>query len=108
MKHIQNDFMRLQLQNAMMAKEVAEAAKLRQAEKARAHAADAVEELQKQTEEQGIKKVPEKAGDEKGGPKERPKNFPKWRYRPDGTLEEDGGGPEEGPSPSSTRIDIKA
>lgn len=107
MKHIQNDFMRIQLQNAMMAKEVAEAAKLRQAERARAQAADAVEELQKQTEEREIKKVPEKAGDEKDGSKERFKNFPKWRYRPDGTLEE-GGGPEEGPSPSSTRIDIKA
>jgi hypothetical protein len=108
MRHVQNDYMRIQLQNALMAQEVAEAAKLRQAEKARTQAADAVEKLHEQTDEQGIKKVDGKAGNGKSGSKERPQDYPKWRYRPDGTLEENGG-PGEGPGPSSTgRIDIKA
>lgn len=108
MRHIKNDFMRIQLQNALLAQEVAEAAKLRQSERARSQAADAVEKLHQETNEQGVKKVPGDAEEGKGGQKEYPKGHPNWRYRPDGTLEDEGG-PGNGPDSSSTnRIDIKA
>jgi len=108
MKHIQNDYTRIQLQNALMAQEIAEAAKLRQAEKARAKAAETVEDLHDQTERIKAKKIPGKDENGSGGEKKSPRAFTKFRYRLDGTLEEDQG-PEEGSGPSSTRrIDIKA
>jgi len=108
MRHIKNDFMRIQLQNALLAQEVAEAAKLRQSERARAQAADAIEKLRQQTDEQGVKKVSGNTEDGKGGRKENPKDYRKWRYRPDGTLEDDGGDGKDPGSSSTNRIDIKA
>ncbi len=98
MRHIQNDYMKVMLQNALLAEEVAEAAKLRQSEKARSRAADAVENLEPQTEEPMIKKVPGNAADEKDGsgkPRQGSRNL---RYRTDGSLEEDGAGPPAPPA----------
>jgi hypothetical protein len=107
-KHVNNDYMKIQLQNSLLAEQIAEAAKLRQSERARAKAADSIESLQPETDEPAIKKVPGKTEDGNGGQKEGSRKFQKWRYRPDGTLEEDGG-PEGGPSSASTtHIDIKA
>jgi hypothetical protein len=104
MKHIQNDYMKAQLQNALLAQEISEAAKIRQAERARAKAADAVEKLHPENNGQTVKKTQKKSEDGKGGQKKSPPKSGKWRYRPDGALEEEGG---PGPSPT-TRIDLKA
>lgn len=107
MKHIQNDFMRIQLQNAMMSQEVAEAAKLRQAERARAKAADAVEKLHEQAEDKGIKKVRGLADNQNGDQQERPKGSRTWRYRPDGTIEDEGDAAGSSGAFKIPRIDIK-
>ncbi len=107
MRHIQNDYMKVQLQNALLAQEVAESAKIRQAERARAQAAEAVENLPPQNDEPGIKKVPGKPEEGKGGTKGRSQAFSISRYQQNGVLEE-GGGPGEETGQSSTRhIDIK-
>lgn len=99
--------MRIQLQNAMLAQEVAESAKLRQAERARAKTAEEVEKLNGQTDDNGVKKVTGLADNQHGDQQERPKGYRTLRYRPDGTIEDeggDGGGPATFKIP---RIDIK-
>ncbi len=107
MKHIQNDFMRVQLQNAMLSQELAESAKLRQAERARAKAADAVEKLHDQTNDQAVNKVKGLTEEKSGEQKERPQGSRTWRYRPDGTIEEEGGNAGNSATFNIPRIDIK-
>jgi hypothetical protein len=106
MKHIQNDFMRIQLQNAMMSQEVAESAKLRQTERARAKAADAVEKLHEQTDDKGVK-VTGVSGKKTGEQKERSQGSRTLRYRPDGTIEEESGNTGNSGAFKIPRIDIK-
>ena len=98
MRRIQNQ-QNTQLQNALLAQEVAEAAKVRQAERARARSADAVAK----TPEKGIPAVDAKGG----GPQGKPGEPRKRRYLPDGTME-DPGDPGQGPGTHPPRnIDIK-
>src|ERR1039457_2578822 len=108
MRHVNNDPNKILLQNAMMAQQVAEAAKNRQAEMARAKAAEDVEKLHSQDEQHEIKKVPGNTGEGKEGQKENSRNTQKWLYRPDGTLEIEGGQLEGPDSPPVKRIDLKA
>lgn len=107
MKHIQNDFMRIQLQNAMLSQEVAESAKLRQAERARAKAAEEVEKLHEQTDDKGIKKVTGLADNQHGEQQDRPKGSRTLRYRPDGTIEDEGDAAGSSDAFKIPRIDIK-
>ena len=107
MRNIQTDFMRIQLQNAMLAQEVAESAKLRQAERARTKAAEEVEKLHEQTDDKGVKKVTGLADSQNGEQQERPKGSRTWRYRPDGTLEDEGENSGSSDAFKIPRIDIK-
>lgn len=101
MRHIQSDFMNIQLQNALMAQQVAESAKARHTERARELAAEEIAKLQDGDPGNLVKKVTGKKEGE-GNSQESPKDFRKFRYKPDGTLEDEGG-----PSFAS-RINIKA
>jgi|GEM_PF-3556172 hypothetical protein len=103
MKHINNDFMRIQAQNAMLAQQVAEANKNRQAERARAQSAEELAELQK-AEELKEKTVGKVSSDKKGG-KDSDRDLRTQRYRKDGTLEDDG--PSDFGEKLAKRIDIK-
>ena len=103
MKHIQNT-RNTQLQNALMAQELAEAAKLRQADRARTRSAEAV----LKSKETGIQKVDEKTGKGSGGQRQDTEGKRVRRYLPDGTVE-DPGDPENGPDGNPIkRIDVKA
>src|SRR5579872_2988034 len=107
MRHVNNDPNKLLLQNVLLAQQAAEAAKMRQAERARAEAAENTEKLRQDIENQEIKKISGNTGESKNGKKENPRDLRNWRYRPDGTIE-DTGGQGEGPNPNSpSRIDIK-
>jgi hypothetical protein len=108
MRHVNNDPNKLLLQNVLLAQQAAEAAKTRQAERARAQAAENTEKLRQEVEAREIKKVSGNTEESKNGQKENPRDLRNWRYRPDGTIE-DTGGHGEGPDPTSpSRIDIKA
>ena len=108
MRHVNNDPSKILIQNALIAQQVAEAAKNRQADRARAQSVEDIEELHEDVEEQTVKKVAGNTGEDKSAKKERPRDQRNWRYRKDGTLE-DGNGNAEGPgSLPPPRIDIKA
>jgi hypothetical protein len=108
MRHINNDPNKLLLQNALLAQQVAETAKNRQAERARSQSAEDIEKLHQQIEQKEVKKVSGNTEEGKGGQRKNSRNFQNWRYHPDGTLEEKKG-PAEGPDlPTAKRIDIKA
>lgn len=101
MRNVQNDYMRIQLQNALMAQQVGEASKARQAEKARELAAEEIAKAKDGDTENLVKRVdPKKEGENNS--QEPPKDFRKFRYKPDGTLEDEGG------SSFASHINIKA
>ena len=101
MPHIQNNFMQIQLQNVLIAQQLAEASKSRQAERARELAADEIAKIQDDDPGNLVKKVTEnKEGEDDS--QESPKDFRKFRYKPDGTLEDEGG------SSFTSHINIKA
>jgi len=102
-KHIQNT-RNSQIQNALMAQEVAEAAKLRQAERARTRSAEAV----LKSKETGIRKTDEKNGKGAGGQNQDTVGKRLRHYLPDGTVEAPDD-PENGPGGAPIkRIDLKA
>lgn len=103
MRNIQNDFMKIQAQNAFLAQEVAEANKSRHAERARSETAEELLELQK-AEEMKDKAVRAVSAEGNANKKDQSKDLRLQRYNKDGTLEEDSG-PAGIPPPK--RIDIK-
>ena len=108
MRHIQNNVMRDQLQQTLLAQAVADAAKLRHADRARAQAAEASVKFQDQIEGKRVRKVPEKTEDGKGGSKENRHGSREEGGDRDGTSEETVD-PKAGSGPSSAhRIDVKA
>ncbi len=108
MRHIQNDYMKVQMQNALLAKEAAEAAKIRQAERARAQAAEEAGKLPEEEVDPKIKKIPTKHYEEKGKNLGQPQGFQIESYRQEGELEVGGEPGEEKGVSGPGHIDIKA
>jgi hypothetical protein len=102
MRHIQNDMLQMQIQNALMAQQMAEANKNRKSENARSEAAEELAELQK-TEELKSKIVREVSADGKNQ-KDSTRDLRLQRYRKDGTLEDNSSPGGDAPP---KRIDIK-
>lgn len=102
MRHIQNDMLQMQIQNALMAQQMAEANKNRKSGNARSEAAEELAELQK-AEELKNKIVREVSSDGKSQ-KDPARDMRLQSYHKDGTLEDNGGPAGDAPP---KRIDIK-